>query len=486
MSFEGEVINVRGHAIGTRSRAAAGAAAIALAIGACGGSEDEGAAAGEPAGGEATAADPARLDHAVHQYDAYVERNAAELVEGTERFVALVDAGDVEGAKEIYSESRLPFERIEPVAGAFGDLDPDIDGREGDIPADDWGGYHRIEKALWVDESTDGMRPVTTELVSDVRNLQDIAVKADFEPGEIAQGSVDLLGEVSASKITGEEERYSRTDLWDFLANVQGAEAGFEALEPAVREVDPELADEVASQFEQTPRGARRVSPRGWLRPLLRALDRRHGGALAAHRRARRAALAGRGGGRMTPDVTRRGLLKSAGVAGAGLGLGAGGYALGRATRRGRLGRHRDRPLLGRAPGGDRHRGAGPAALRRLRRHHDDAGPSFVDLLAAWTVAAARMTAGEPAGYRNDDPLLPPEDTGEAVGHLPSRLTIAFGLRAVAVRRALRARDESPGRPARASDAPRRGARARRARAATSAFRRAPTTPRSPSTRSAT
>ena len=192
------------------------------------------------------------LNAAVEDYDEFVERNAADLVDGTRRFVARVEAGDVAGAKAIYTAARAPFERIEPVAGAFGDLDPDIDGREGDIPAEDWGGYHRIEKALWIDEETDGLEPITTELLSDVVNLERIAEKADFDPAEIAQGAVDLLGEVSASKITGEEERYSRTDLWDFEANVDGARAGFEALEPAVREVDRGLADEVADQFERT------------------------------------------------------------------------------------------------------------------------------------------------------------------------------------------------------------------------------------------
>ncbi len=35
-------------------------------------------------------------------------------------------------------------------------------------------------------------------------------------------GAVELLNEVSTSKVTGEEERYSHTDLWDFQANVEG------------------------------------------------------------------------------------------------------------------------------------------------------------------------------------------------------------------------------------------------------------------------
>jgi iron uptake system component EfeO len=91
---------------------------------------------------------------------------------------------------------------------------------------------------------------IEPELRNDVANLNDIAIKAEFDPVEIAQGSVDLLAEVSASKITGEEERYSHTDLWDFEANVAGAEAGFEALEPALEQVDPELVDEIETEFE--------------------------------------------------------------------------------------------------------------------------------------------------------------------------------------------------------------------------------------------
>ena len=48
------------------------------------------------------------------------------------------------------------------------------------------------------------------------------------------------------------------------------------------------------------------------------------------------------------------------------------------------------------------------------------------DLLREWTVAAERMTAGRLAG-RDDDALLPPVDTSEAIGLSPTRLTVTFG-----------------------------------------------------------
>jgi iron uptake system component EfeO len=231
--------------------AALGAAAVAAGAAGCGGSDsDEESAAETTTAAETTAADEPLLHDAVGTYDAYVENETAEFVDATEKFLMPVEAGDVEAAKEAYPGARMHFERIEPVAGAFGDLDPDIDGREGDIPPKEWGGYHRIEKALWIDESTDGLETTIAELRNDVANLNDIAIKADFDPVEIAQGSVDLMAEVSSSKITGEEERYSHTDLWDFQANVEGAEAGFDALRPALEQADRELVGELEPEFE--------------------------------------------------------------------------------------------------------------------------------------------------------------------------------------------------------------------------------------------
>ncbi len=231
--------------------AALTAASLVTATG-CGSDDDSTtqAESSPPATTTAAAIDPALLDQAVADYDAYVEQETGDFVGATDTFLASVEDDDIDGAKEAYPAARVHFERIEPVAGAFGDLDPDIDGREGDIPPDEWGGYHRIEKALWIDETTEGLEKTIKELRNDVKNLNDIAIKADFDPVEIAQGSVDLLAEVSASKITGEEERYSHTDLWDFEANVAGAEAGFEALEPALEQVDPELVAEIEQEFE--------------------------------------------------------------------------------------------------------------------------------------------------------------------------------------------------------------------------------------------
>jgi iron uptake system component EfeO len=163
--------------------------------------------------------------------------------------VRAVESGDVEEAKSLYPLARLPYERVEPVAESFGNLDPVIDARAGDVPAAKWSGFHPIEKALWVDGTTQGMGPAAAKLLADVNLLQRKVTTIKLEPAQIANGANELLGEVSSSKITGEEERYSHTDLWDFEANVEGSKAAFDAVKPLLEQRDPDLASEIEQRF---------------------------------------------------------------------------------------------------------------------------------------------------------------------------------------------------------------------------------------------
>jgi len=200
-------------------------------------------------GGAKAKAGP-ETEAAIAQYRRYLEQNTGELVAKTVPFAAAVEAGEVERAKSLYPAARIPYERIEPVAESFGDLDPRIDARANDVPPNEFGGFHRIEKALWAEGTTHGMAPIATQLLADTEELRQKVKVVDLQAVQIANGANELLGEVSASKITGEEERYSHTDLVDFKANVEGAEAAFEAVEPLLSKDDPKLAREIEASFD--------------------------------------------------------------------------------------------------------------------------------------------------------------------------------------------------------------------------------------------
>jgi iron uptake system component EfeO len=190
------------------------------------------------------------LEKQVAGYRKYLEENTEELTAKTKPFVAAVIAGNIAKAKETYPPPRINYERIEPVAETFGDLDPRIDARENDVPKTEFGGFHRIEKALWEEDTTKGMAPVAEGLQGDVEELEEKVKGVKLHPVQIANGANELLTEVSTSKITGEEERYSHIDLVDFKANVEGSQVAFEAVAPLVPKNEQSLVKEIEGEFE--------------------------------------------------------------------------------------------------------------------------------------------------------------------------------------------------------------------------------------------
>ncbi|HVW30924.1 MAG TPA: iron uptake system protein EfeO, partial [Acidimicrobiia bacterium] len=195
------------------------------------------------------AADSADRKAAVAAYLTFVKGEADQLIAAVAPFAAAVKAGDMTKAKNGFAAARYHYEAIEPIAESFGDLDPAIDAREGDVPDGEWGGFHRLEKALWADQSLAGMGPVADKLEADIQKLRNQINTVELEPAQIANGAVELLNEVSTSKITGEEDRYSHTDLSDFDANLAGSKAAFDSLRPLLAGANQALADQLTQRF---------------------------------------------------------------------------------------------------------------------------------------------------------------------------------------------------------------------------------------------
>ena len=190
----------------------------------------------------AAGSDDEDLAAATAEYERYVATQADTFLEETTEFVGLVKAGKVAEAKALYPSARSSWERIEPVAESFGDLDPKIDGRE-DVIAEgmEFTGYHRLEKDLWKTGLQKDSGAIADRLLADVTELVAKAKAVRLNPLQLANGSKALLDEIATGKITGEEERYSHTDLWDFEANFEGSQEAIQALRPYLQAADPEL-----------------------------------------------------------------------------------------------------------------------------------------------------------------------------------------------------------------------------------------------------
>ena len=188
--------------------------------------------------------DPAVLTPIVAEYKTYVIAEADELVKRVGAFTGAIDTGDLAAAKAAYGPARVPWERIEPIAELFSDIDPKVDAREDDFEggADDpaFTGFHRLEKGLWVDGTTNGLTDLSAGLRANVAELRSRLDTLDIEPRNMARGAGELIDEVAQSKMTGEEDRYSKLDLWSIGPNVEGSKRIVDLLHPVIAGIDQE------------------------------------------------------------------------------------------------------------------------------------------------------------------------------------------------------------------------------------------------------
>ncbi|OYN79233.1 iron uptake system protein EfeO [Mycolicibacterium sphagni] len=204
--------------------------------------------------GNAVAVDEkAEFKEAAESYKRYVNSQTDALVPATQLFVDAIKKGDVAAAKAQYPIARTYYERIEPVAESFpNDLDPRIDLREADLePGQKWTGFHRLEKDLWVSGLQPDTNAVADQLVADVKELNDGVKAPDWtiDSTQIAGGAQGLLDEIAASKISGEEDIFSHTDLWDFQANVDGSQTAVASVRPILDSRNPDLGKRVDKGF---------------------------------------------------------------------------------------------------------------------------------------------------------------------------------------------------------------------------------------------
>ena len=196
---------------------------------------------------------PLDLVQPVSDYKIYVTEQLDELASNTQRFTDAVKKGDLVTAKKLYAPTRVYYESIEPIAELFSDLDASIDSRVDDhekgVTAPDFTGFHRIEYSLFSENSTQGLDQLADGPNKDVKDLQARVAGLTFPPEKVVGGAAALMEEVAATKISGEEDRYSHTDLYDFQGNVDGAKKIFDLFRTQIEQNDKAFAAKVDKNF---------------------------------------------------------------------------------------------------------------------------------------------------------------------------------------------------------------------------------------------
>ncbi|MDC7815603.1 EfeM/EfeO family lipoprotein [Pseudomonas protegens] len=199
------------------------------------------------------AAAPLELVGPISDYKIYVTEQLDELASHTQQFTDAVKQGDLASARKLYAPTRVYYESIEPIAELFSDLDAAIDSRVDDheqgVKAEDFTGFHRLEYSLFSENSTEGLGELADGLNKDVKDLQTRVAGLTFPPEKVVGGAAALLEEVAATKISGEEDRYSHTDLYDFQGNIDGAKKIVDLFRGQIAKQDPAFVAKVDKNF---------------------------------------------------------------------------------------------------------------------------------------------------------------------------------------------------------------------------------------------
>lgn len=196
---------------------------------------------------------PLDLVGPVSDYKIYVTEKVDQLAEETAKFTDAIKKGDLANAKKLYAPTRVHYEAIEPIAELFSDLDASIDSRvddhEAGVKAEDFTGFHRLEYSLYSENTTKGLDALADGLLKDVKDLQTRIAELTFPPEKVVGGAAALLEEVAATKVSGEEDRYSHTDLYDFQGNIDGAKKIVDLFRPQIESQDKAFAAKVDKNF---------------------------------------------------------------------------------------------------------------------------------------------------------------------------------------------------------------------------------------------
>lgn len=196
---------------------------------------------------------PLDLVGPVSDYKIYVIEKVDQLAVETAKFTDAIKKGDIATAKQLYAPTRVYYEAIEPIAELFSDLDASIDSRvddhEAGVTAEDFTGFHRLEYGLYAQNSTQGLEALADGLLKDVKDLQARIAGLTFPPEKVVGGAAALLEEVAATKVSGEEDRYSHTDLYDFQGNIDGAKKIVDLFRPQIEGQDKAFAVKVDKNF---------------------------------------------------------------------------------------------------------------------------------------------------------------------------------------------------------------------------------------------
>ncbi|WP_445178294.1 iron uptake system protein EfeO [Pseudomonas sp. McL0111] len=188
------------------------------------------------------------------EFRVYLASQGSALIKAVTALNQAIESGDLAQAQALYLPARAAYQRLAPAAQRLAELDNNINARadyfekrEQD-PA--FVGFHRVEYALFQQRSLNELVPVAQRLLTDVTTLKQQLLAQTLPPEQLVSivvRNLNTLADVRAA--SGEEERYSHSDLNGFAANLETAHKVVELLRPMLSKSAADLLPKIDAAF---------------------------------------------------------------------------------------------------------------------------------------------------------------------------------------------------------------------------------------------
>lgn len=185
------------------------------------------------------------------EYRVYLATQGSALIRAVQALNQALATGDLAQARSLYLPARAAYQRIAPAAQRLAELDNAINARadyyEKREQDPGFGGFHRIEYALFQQNSTDGLAPVAEKLAADVTTLRQQLLAQSLPPEQLVGIVARNMRSLAQIRTNGEEERYSHSDLNGFASNLEGTRKVIDLLRPLLSKSAAELPGKLDS-----------------------------------------------------------------------------------------------------------------------------------------------------------------------------------------------------------------------------------------------
>lgn len=193
---------------------------------------------------------PEKYQPAIESYLEFVTEQVNKMVIQLEILQQSIQNGDLKQAQDAYVLAHQDYERIRPIVILFGNTDRTINARadyfldqENDYR---FVGFHLVEYQLFKLKNLKDAQASSNELLMKARDLQKRLQVETIEIPKLVQSSADFIEMILETKLAGKENIYSRSDIADIAANIQGSEEIIKVLTPFIT---TETLENIKSNF---------------------------------------------------------------------------------------------------------------------------------------------------------------------------------------------------------------------------------------------